>query len=218
MKLNKSIISTLIITSIITILPVALGLVFYNQLPEQIPQQYGFNEQVTWTLPKAFGIWVCPFIVLLINIAIILVLNLKVNQEENKVPEKVVYIIGFLIPIISLFVNSLLILKPLGFKPPISTFVIPMISLFFIVIGNYMPKIKQNSFAGLRFPAALKDETIWRKAQRFGGFCLVLTGFIGLVFGFFPIGKFVFAVAFVLLILTVTIYSICVSVKYNKSK
>lgn len=44
MKLNKRIISTLIITSIITILAITLGLAFYKELPDQIPQQYGFND------------------------------------------------------------------------------------------------------------------------------------------------------------------------------
>ena len=43
---------TLILTSIVCLLPMVLGFALWNKLPEDIPQQYGWNNQVNWTLPK----------------------------------------------------------------------------------------------------------------------------------------------------------------------
>lgn len=41
--------------------------------------------------------------------------------------------------------------------------------LLFAVIGNYMPNLKPNYFAGLRLPWTLENEENWRKTHRLAG-------------------------------------------------
>jgi uncharacterized membrane protein len=43
------------------------------------------------------------------------------------------------------------------------------IGLLFAVIGNYMPNLKPNYFAGLRLPWTLENEENWRKTHRLAG-------------------------------------------------
>lgn len=38
-----------------------------------------------------------------------------------------------------------------------------------IVIGNIMPKLRMNSLIGLKTDWSMKNETTWKKSQRFGG-------------------------------------------------
>ena len=59
--------------------------------------------------------------------------------------------------------------------------------LLMIILGNYMGKIKQNRHLGIRIPWTLKNETVWKKTHRLGGFTgvagglvLTLSGVIGL--------------------------------------
>ena len=42
-------------------------------------------------------------------------------------------------------------------------------SLLFIVIGNYLPKIKQNNTIGIRIVWTLQDEENWNAAHSFSG-------------------------------------------------
>ncbi|MBL6852753.1 MAG: SdpI family protein [Alphaproteobacteria bacterium] len=49
---------------------------------------------------------------------------------------------------------------------------------FLIVAGNICGKLPPNYIAGIRTPWALADDEIWDKTQRFGGWCLVIAGFI----------------------------------------
>lgn len=43
------------------------------------------------------------------------------------------------------------------------------VGLLFAVIGNYMPNMKPNYFAGLRLPWTLENEDNWRKTHRLAG-------------------------------------------------
>lgn len=43
------------------------------------------------------------------------------------------------------------------------------VGLFFAIIGNYLPNMKPNYFAGLRLPWTLENEDNWRKTHQLAG-------------------------------------------------
>ena len=59
------------------------------------------------------------------------------------------------------------------------------VGLLFILLGNYMPRIKQNYTFGCRTPWALADEHNWNRTQRMGGFTFILIGAATLLAGVF---------------------------------
>lgn len=55
--------------------------------------------------------------------------------------------------------------------------VVPIgVGMLFIVLGNYMPKIKPNYFIGIRTPWTLENEVVWQKTHRVGGKVFVIMG------------------------------------------
>ncbi|MFZ5988911.1 MAG: SdpI family protein [Bacillota bacterium] len=56
--------------------------------------------------------------------------------------------------------------------------------ILLIVIGNFMPQLKQNTVAGVRLPWTLKDEQTWIVTHRVGGYSMVITGLIISLMGF----------------------------------
>ena len=50
------------------------------------------------------------------------------------------------------------------------------VGVMFIILGNYMPNIKQNYTFGCRTPWALNDEHNWQRTQRMGGITFVVMG------------------------------------------
>lgn len=44
-----------------------------------------------------------------------------------------------------------------------------VVGLFFAIIGNYLPNMKPNYFAGLRLPWTLENEDNWRKTHQLAG-------------------------------------------------
>lgn len=76
-------------------------------------------------------------------------------------------------------------LPALGIRLPINIVINLILGVTFIIMGNYMPQLRSNFFAGIRTPWALENDIVWRKTHRMGGvvFCvsgvlMVLTAFI----------------------------------------
>ena len=55
---------TLFITSIVTLLPMALGLLLWDRLPEQLPSHWNVNGEVDGWSSKAFAVFGMPLILL----------------------------------------------------------------------------------------------------------------------------------------------------------
>lgn len=53
-----------------------------------------------------------------------------------------------------------------------------IMSVFFIFVGNYMPKIPQNYFLGVRTPWTMHDEDVWKKTHWVCGYLFIIFGII----------------------------------------
>ena len=202
---------TLVVTSLVCLMPVALGFILWDKLPEMIPQQYGWDGQVNWSLPKPAGFLLCPAILTLVNLVIQFALKLG-KKKQNK---KVVSLVSWLIPVLSLVLNGLLLLKATGLGIDVGTAVILVVSLMFIIIGNYLPKTEPNEFVGIRAPWINGNPDVWAKTNRLGGILMVITGFVSLASCFTPIGKYVFVISVVVLMLVTFVYSLVLAARYR---
>lgn len=45
-----------------------------------------------------------------------------------------------------------------------------------LFISNMLPKVKQNKTLGIRIPATLSSETVWKKTHKLGGYLGVMSG------------------------------------------
>ena len=57
------------------------------------------------------------------------------------------------------------------------------IGVLFILLGNYMPRARQNYTFGCRTPWALADEHNWARTQRMGGITFIIMGAVILLTG-----------------------------------
>lgn len=67
-------------------------------------------------------------------------------------------------------------------------FVIAGTGIMFIILGNYLPKTRQNWFLGIRTPWTLSSEYTWEKTHRLAGRLFVLVGFVCMVSAFIANG------------------------------
>ncbi len=64
------------------------------------------------------------------------------------------------------------------------------LGLFFIFMGNIMPKLRRNHIAGIRLPWTMTDDEVWRKVHYYAGFEVVIVGVLTIILAvIFPIGK-----------------------------
>lgn len=73
------------------------------------------------------------------------------------------------------------VLNALGYVFNIGLVVAPAMGVMFVVIGNYMGKIRRNYMFGVRTPWTLASELAWNKTHRLAGKLFVATGFLVLI-------------------------------------
>ena len=133
----------LLITSLLTLLPIPIGLLLWNRFPETIAIHFGITGQADGFSSVPYAVFVPPLLILAVHWLCILAAALdKSNKERN---QKLQSIVLWIIPLISNLCSGCMFALALGleFSPVVWTLV-PM-GLLFLVIGNYMPKTRMNA-------------------------------------------------------------------------
>lgn len=87
-----------------------------------------------------------------------------------------------------------------------------------ILIGNYMPKLPQNFFLGIRTPWTLSSEIVWKKTQVIGGYSFVFVGVLILVWGLLSLPYAIWVLIFALVGVAIfaCVYSFIIYKKLEK--
>ena len=80
--------------------------------------------------------------------------------------------------------------------------------ILFIVLGNFMTKVKKNVVAGLRTTWSMYNDNTWRKSNRIGAICLIIAGVLTVVTTVFANGMVstIFLLVYVLLAAVVAVW------------
>lgn len=92
--------------------------------------------------------------------------------------------------------------------------------LMFMILGNYLTKVRSNWFVGIKTPWTLSSDEVWRKTHRVGGWAFFLLGLLCFAAGFFPAGKALFFLvicALVAVSIGIYLYSYLLYRALNKS-
>lgn len=205
----------LIVSSILILLPILVGLVLWNQLPDTMITHWGADGNADGSSSKFIAIIVMPLILLGAHWFCLWLTSLdKKQKDQNK---KALGIIFWIIPALSIFVNGVMYAIALGYQ---FTSIVAMPILFgalFIYIGNYLPKIKQNKNLGIKISWTLNNEENWNKTHRFAGKIWVIGGLVILATAFLPVKLMitVFMCILISLIIVPVVYSYSIYRKHE---
>ena len=171
-----------LITSAITLVPIALGLILWNQLPDRLPTHFGVDGAADGWSGKGFAVFGLPLMMLFFHIVIFFATRLdKQNRGHN---EKVMNLVGLIFPVMSIVNSVIIYTHAMDLELNLSMLLFPMLGLLFIAVGNWLPKIKQNSTLGIKIKWTLYNEENWNRTHRFAGFTWVIGGVIFCLMGF----------------------------------
>ena len=183
---------TLLITSIITLLPIVAGLLLWNKLPEKMPIHWNAEGVVDGWGSKAFAVFGLPGIMLAVQW--LCALGTSADPKKANHPEKVLHLVLWIIPVLSIVLFAITYAAALGKQVRVEVILPVLIGLIFTIIGNYMPKCKQNYTIGIKIPWTLNSEENWNKTHRFagilwviGGILIMATAFLGKIWISLPI-------------------------------
>ena len=205
---------SLISGSILTISPSLAGILLWNRLPEKIATHFDQHNLANgWgrkpmggfgNLMKPMAVFGIPFLLLLIHLFCVF---FTANDPKRKnINRRIFTMTLWLVPVVSVITCMSIYGLALGMDIDIGVIVNIMVGIMFIILGNYVHKVKQNYTVGMKLPWTLNSEENWNRTNRMTGWILILSGLLFLMNSLLLKTEIVFAVI-LLVILVPMIYS-----------
>ena len=174
----------LILTSLLVLLPLAAGLLLWNQLPEQLPMHWNAAGEIDGWGSRLMVVCAEPLFLLVIHWVCVVVCFIDPkNKGQNR---KALGLVLWICPAVSLLAGFMTLSSALGMGLRIEKLVMIFLGILFIVTGNYLPKCKQNYTIGIKVMWALDDEENWTATHRFASRLWVGCGVVILLLAFLP--------------------------------
>ena len=165
---------TLIITSLLILLPIPVGLALQNRFPAGL-MDAAFMTIYMPPLSLLIGHWVCVLFTSLDS----------GNQNRNR---KIQTLVLWIMPLTSWFCSGLMYALYLGLEFSETSWTLALMGILFTAIGNYLPKTKMNHTIGIKVSWAYTSEENWAATHRFAGKVWVIGGIVMLLGIFLPEG------------------------------
>lgn len=176
MKTNKK---TLILTSIVILLPILVGMLLWNKLPDSMAIHFNFDNEADGYREKWFAVIITPFILLALHL--IMAMIIAADSRKKNISSKVYRINMWILPSLSLALTAVIYVYNLGIHFNISLFLGIFLGITYIILGNYMPKTRQNYTIGCLLPWTYANEENWNKTNRLAGVINIIIGILVII-------------------------------------
>ena len=166
----------LLVTTLLCLLPIVLGLMLYDKLPDQIAVHFNSAGTPDNYLPKAAAVFGLPLVFAFINAYTHFRLD-RDPRNENASP-RLKQLTKWALPLISLVAMPVTMFLSMGVAIPLGVIIQTLVGLVVVVCGNYLPKCRQNYTVGIKLPWTLNDAENWNKTHRLAGMVWVICGLL----------------------------------------
>ena len=158
---------TLIASSLVTLLPIAVGLLLWDRLPPVMTTHFGADGAADGFSTRGQAILILPLIMLALHWVCILATTLdKKSIQDNP---KVFRLVVWIVPVLSCSCMGFMYFVALGYAFSALRLMMLVMGLMFAAIGNLMPKLTQNRTMGIKIYWTLSSEENWYATHRFAG-------------------------------------------------
>lgn len=199
--------SSLIIVLLLVLIPFGYAFYLWPDLPDRIPTHFDINGK-----PDAWGkkesIFILPLVMGGMGLFVYLLLaNIRkidpkrYGTADDSIFRKLAVLIVAFMCVISLTI----LVNTVEHSLSMNRIIFVLLGVFFAAIGMFMPRIKQNYFAGFRLPWTLDDEQNWIATHRVAGKFWVIGGILQALFVLILDGKLIFFIFFAITLVIVIV-------------
>ncbi len=171
----------ILISSFAVLLPVLAGLIIWDKLPETMTTHFGVGGEADGYASKLFAVVGVPLILLVLHLFCLFITSLDPKaKNQNK---KIAYLVLWLVPIISIATMTMLYTYNVGIATSPEVYTLVFVGALFLILGNWLPKTRQNYAVGIKVPWTLDNELNWEKTHRLTGYLWMIGGIIMIIMG-----------------------------------
>lgn len=166
----------LLASSVVILLPILFGVLFWNELPEQMTTHWGLDGTADGWSGRGFAVFGLPLIMLVSHwFCVFLTMKDPKNRGQS---DKIFGLMLWICPVVSLFANSMIYAVSFGKNLPYASGCMVLMGMVFVAIGNYLPKCRQNFTIGIKLKWTLENEENWNATHRVAGKIWVIGGLL----------------------------------------
>jgi len=177
-----------LISALILLVMGALSTWAWLEVPADvaIPVHWGIDGTPDRYGGKAEGLLMLPLVTL--GIALLFTLILYIDPLRNNIMQsgKAYTITWTVLLLFMAAVHLFVVLFALGWVENTNLIFSLGMGVLFLILGNYMGKIRRNYTFGIKTPWTLASDHVWDKTHRLGGKLFVLVGLLMLIGAFLP--------------------------------
>lgn len=219
-KKNPNMRLLVIIGGLISLINLVAGFLAYPHLPDKVPTHWNLAGEVDGWGTAWQGAFMMPLI--MIGVFLLLLLLPKIDPKRKnyanmgKAYTTIVLVIMIFFTVI--YFGTLGI--ALGYMENIPSLTQIGVGALFVILGNYMGKLKHNYFMGIRTPWTLASEEVWYRTHRLAGPFWVLGGLLFMLSSLFAGDVFlkVMLVIIIVLVAIPAVYSFIIFKKLEKEE
>ena len=175
MRKIKDNLGTFIITLVVLLLPMLAGMILWNQLPNEIATHWGPDGNPDGYSSRAAAVFVMPAFLLALHLIGSLA---TAKKDTGAISNKLFCLLLWICPVMSIVITTFIYATALGYKVNMPFVVLMLLGIIYIVLGNYLPKARQNHFFGVRIKWTLESKKNWEHANGFSAKIMVALGLI----------------------------------------
>ncbi|NBJ14310.1 MAG: SdpI family protein [Dehalobacter sp. 4CP] len=176
----------LIFGSLMVLISLAVSLVVYPRLPDKVPVHWNAAGEIDGWGSAFQGAFLFPLIMAAMLILLVFLPKVDPKKKNYSRMSKPYAIIVLVIMLFFMLIHFGSLGTALGYFESFPSLIQLGVGALFVVIGNYMGKLKHNYFAGIKTPWTLANEQVWYKTHRMAGPLWVIGGLIFMAASFLP--------------------------------
>jgi len=168
-----------IIYVLLLFVPLIYLMSIWKTLPAQVPMHFDINMN-----PDRYGskwelVFLLPGIQVLIHLIFWMMKKIDPKGKIKQYP-KMMRAVHMALTILMCVMGCLVVYVCTieAKRLAVSSYMMALVCLLFVALGNYLPVIKQNYFLGIRTPWTLENEQVWQRTHKLGGKLLFWGGIV----------------------------------------
>jgi len=205
---------------VITLITLIAGLTAFLLLPADatIPLHWDINGNIDKRADSRDILFIIPIFQIFVVALFAVAMAIEPRQENIRKSMPAIQVMISSTFILLAFVQLIIIAKSFNIDIFGIKTLFSVIGILFVIIGNYLTKMRSSFFFGIRTPWTLSSDHVWKKTHRIAGRLFMLAGAIIFLTSFFVTIKTMSYIILWTVIPAVTISVVCSWIIWHREK